>query len=107
MGSMLKKNHVIALPLLLALAALAFAANAHAFTAWNGSSTATVGNTATIEPPVAAMFEGDPDVPTPNQQKRLGVAGPSDVTLPATIRNTWLGHGRVWLRVYLSRWFSR
>ena len=106
MGSMLKKINVIALPLLLAVAAFAFASNAHALAASNGSSIATVGNAVTIEPPVAGMFDGDPDVPT-QQNKRLGVAGPSDGMSTATIRNTWLGHGRVWLRIYLSRWFSR
>jgi len=105
MGRMLKKTHVIALPLVLALAGLAFASKADAGRAWGGSSTVMAGSTVTIEPPAAAMFEGDPDVPT-QQNKRLGVAGPSDGMSTATIRNTWLGHGRVWLRVYLS-WFGR
>ena len=106
MGRMLKKISVIALPLVLALAGLAFATNADAGRAWGGSSSVTAGNTVTIDQRAATTFDGDPDVPG-QQNKRLGVADPSDEPGPVTIRNAWLGYGRVWMRVYLSRWFSR
>jgi len=105
MGRMLKKIHVIALPLIVALAGLAFASKADAGLAWGGSSSLTGSSIVSSDQRVATTFDGDPDVPS-QQNKRLGIADPSDVTLPATIRNTWLGHGRVWLGIYLSRWFG-
>ena len=90
----------IALPLFLALAGLAFASKADAGRAWGGSSVVTFGNRATIDAPGgAAVLAGDPDVPNP-------IVQPSHLTGPG-IRRAGSGRGNVWLRVYLSRWFSR
>lgn len=97
------QNKRAVLPVLLVLAGLAFASGANA---WSGAQTASSSSGGIQGPGAAQTYNGDPDVPSITQ-KRLGVAGPSDGWRPTGIGRTWFGHDSVWLRVALSRWFSR
>lgn len=103
------KIHRLALPLVLALAGLAFASGAGAANrGWGGSPRASLGDPVTIQQPTdVELLSGDPDVP--NLQKRLGTSNGSDVALPAgTIgKRTGLEFGRVWMRLLLSSWLAR
>jgi len=98
---MQKKIHRFALPLLLVLAASAFASNAKA-DHQIGLSPATIQSDSGPSDP-----SGDPDVPS-QHQGRLRIVGPTDGMLPESMHGrVWFGHASVWLRVYLSSWFAR
>jgi len=105
----MRKLQRIALLLLLALVGIAFASGAHAdrYAVLASSGNSTTADSPPVNPPgTGATDYGDPD--QPSHQGRLGVSNPSDLSVPTRGHaRSWLGHGTVWLRVYLSRWFAR